>query len=54
MSEEIQLKQWVIEEARRQGLSDRAIWCQMYRGKFPDLKLRRVNKRVVFVTVNSR
>jgi hypothetical protein len=50
---ELQLKQWIADEAQRHGVGTRAIWCRMYRGKYPGLKLRRVNKRVVFVTVNK-
>lgn len=46
---EIPLKQWVYEQADKDNVSDRAIWQRIARGKYPHLRLRRVNKRVIFV-----
>ena len=54
MMKEIPLKQWIAEEAQRKSLSEDAIHQRKQRGLYPDLKLRRVNKRVIFVTVESR
>lgn len=49
MTREITLKQWLIEQAERESRSVSAIRERVYRGKYPDLKLRRVNSKVVFV-----
>ena len=46
---EIQLKSWLAAQAESRGVTAPAIWMQIARGKYPKLKLRRVNKRVVFV-----
>lgn len=45
----IPYKQWRVEEAKRRGCSTRAILGRVERGKYPNLKFERVNKRVVFV-----
>lgn len=47
---ELPLKQWCAEEAIREGVSEAAISNRLYRGGYPHLKLRRVNKRIVFVS----
>ena len=47
---EIPLKQWIVEEAIRRELTLTAIRSRLARGKYPHLKLRRVNQRVVFVS----
>lgn len=45
----IPLKQWRHEEADRKGVKPGTVASWMRRGKCPDLKLRRVNARVVYV-----
>ncbi len=46
---EIPLKQWLAEEAKREGVSPGAIDSRVRQGKYSNLELRRVNKRVVWV-----
>lgn len=53
VSAEIQLKAWVIEEAMRAGLKPRAVYQRVSTGKYPNLKLRRENRRVIFVQPNA-
>lgn len=48
---EIPLKQWVAEMAHNLGLTERAIHKRLKQGYYPNLQLRRVNQRVVFVRV---
>lgn len=42
---EMQLKAWVMEESERERVTPAAIRHRYYRGKYPGLKLRRVNPR---------
>jgi hypothetical protein len=52
---EISFKQWRTEEAERLGITDSAMRGRYYvRKDYPCLPLRRVNKRVVLVRINSR
>lgn len=46
---EIAIKQWVMEEATRTGLRVGSIYSRVYRGRYPALRRRWVNARVVFV-----
>lgn len=48
-SYEIPLKSWILDRAAERGCGYTRIWDKIRRGHYPDLKLRRVNKRVVFV-----
>lgn len=48
---EIPMKQWRMEQAEREGCCENNIALRLARGKYPDLKIRRVNKRVVFVKI---
>jgi hypothetical protein len=49
---EVPMKLFRRSEADRLGLSEIAIHNRIYGGKhYPKIKLRRVNRRVVFVTV---
>lgn len=51
---ELPMKQWLAEEAKRHDVSPAAIWRRLKvhpKKYYPNLKLRRVNKRVVFVQV---
>ena len=47
---ELRLKTWVIGEAERCGVCEVAIHQRIKHNKYPDLVIRRVNKRVVFVS----
>ena len=47
---EIPLKQWVSEEADRSRVQPHVIRDRLSDGRYPRLPLRRVNKRVIFVT----
>lgn len=48
---EVRMKQFLTEQAIAHHLSNTAIWNRVYKGRYPNLKLRRVNKRVVFCSV---
>lgn len=48
---EIPFKRWRYEEGDRLGLKAQSIFMRVQRGHYPYLRLRRVNKRVVFVVV---
>jgi hypothetical protein len=50
---EIQMKNWISEQRSDTGLTKSAIVMRLKRGKYPNLTLRRVNQRVVFVRVNQ-
>ena len=50
---EIPFKQWLSEQSRLERVCLSTIYKRYYRGQYPDVKLRRVNKRVVFVQVNG-
>lgn len=49
--QEIPFKQWRVEEGQRLKISEHAVFNRVQRGHYPDLELRRVNKRVVFVVL---
>ena len=51
---EIPLKQWLHEEAERTGSTHKAVSVKFYRGRYPHLKLRRINARVVMVKLNDQ
>jgi hypothetical protein len=46
---EITMKRWLIEESARENVSPSAIAQRLSRGHYPDLRLRRVNQRVIYV-----
>ena len=46
---EIPLKQWIYEEAVRCGVKPSTIWGRYNRGKYPELKLRKINSAKVMV-----
>lgn len=50
---EITLKQWVHGEAARLGFKHSVIYRRVSQGKYPALRLRRVNRRVIFVQLDS-
>jgi hypothetical protein len=45
----IPFKQWCMEEAIRGGVALNTVYNRVLRGCYPGLKVRRVNKRVVYV-----
>lgn len=47
---EMRLKVWLIDEAEREHSTTSAIAKRLTRGKYPSVKSRHINKRVVFVT----
>jgi len=47
--DEIPLKVWIANEARRSGMNYRAVEGRFGRGKYPHLNVRRVNARVIYV-----
>lgn len=47
---EIRMKEWRQREAKLLGASENAVAMRLSRGQYPDLKIRRVNARVVYVT----
>ncbi len=49
----IPLKAWVIDEAIKEGVERITVYHRIYRGKYPNLPLKRVNKRVVFVELDK-
>jgi len=46
---EMRFKEFAINEAERLGVSTQAIVMRFHRGKYPNLKVRRVNHANVFV-----
>ena len=48
---EIPMKQWRFDQAKREGRSENNIAQRLGKGLYPNLKVRRVNKRVVFVKI---
>ena len=49
---EVQLKVWLQTEAARCGITESGVFQRLKRGKYPEVKVRRVNARVVFVRVS--
>lgn len=47
---EVSAKYWATSEAERCSRTIGAIMSRLRRGKYPDLKLRRVNSRVIYIT----
>jgi hypothetical protein len=43
------LKQWLIERSQQEGVTPNAIYKRIRAGKYPKLKLKSKNPRVVFV-----
>lgn len=50
-SDEITLKEWIGNEADRLGITIGAVRARFQRGKYPGVHVRRINKRVVMVSV---
>lgn len=45
----VPMKQWRTQEAQRLGVSEKWAHALLYRGKYPDLSVIRLNQRVVLV-----
>ena len=45
----IPLKQFCYEQAALKNVSPTAIWYRIYRGKYPTLVLKHINRRLVLV-----
>lgn len=50
----IPMKQWLAERAQECGLTPDGVWWRLRHGKYPQMKLKRKNKRVVFVVDEMR
>ena len=48
----MRLKEFIIDESHRCGVGIGAIYMRVLRGYYPNLKLERKNKRVIFVKGN--
>lgn len=48
---EVSMKEWMISESQRLGIKPNGVYMRLMRGWYPDLKIRRVNKRVAFVKI---
>jgi hypothetical protein len=48
------MKRWRMEQAEREGCCENNICAKLSKGAYPNLKIRRVNKRVVFVKLEPR
>ena len=48
---EIYMKQWRLTEMERTGLSIGGVYRRLANGKYPQVRVRKVNPRVVFVRV---
>lgn len=48
---ELPLKQWIAAEASRLRCSIRTVESRLKIGAYPEIKIRRVNRRVVFVVI---
>jgi hypothetical protein len=49
MKTKIPWKQWLYEQAEREGRTAAAVQMRFYHGFYPGLKRRYTNKRVIFV-----
>ena len=54
MTHEIPMKQFLAEEAIRLRVDPSTIHRRLTAGEYPGVKVRRVNKRVAFVTPNQK
>lgn len=45
----IPFKQWRAEEAERQGVTEDRILKWVAKGKYPALRIKRINRKMVFV-----
>ena len=45
------MKQWRMEQAKREGHCESMVSKKLAKGLYPNLKLRKVNRRVIFVKI---
>ena len=45
----MKLKEWILGQSEKEGVGSGAIFMRLQRGKYPGLRLVRINQRVVFV-----
>lgn len=50
---EIPFKRWVLEQSAREACGPSGVLNRFYAGEYPQLKIRRVNARVVWVAVGK-
>ena len=50
---EMRLKEWLAAEANRLGIDPDSVHMRLRRGKYPGLKLRRMNRQNIFVQVGQ-
>lgn len=50
---EIPLKQWLTEQAMRDNVTEPTVARRFKHGHYPEITLRRVNARVMFVQVGT-
>lgn len=52
---EVPLKVWLMDEAARIGVTPTTVYRHwLYKRRYRDLKVRRVNPRVIYVTVDPQ
>lgn len=51
---EVSMKEWRIAEAAAHGLTESAVAMRLARGAYPELNIRRVNPRRVFVSIPTK
>lgn len=47
---EVQMKEFLMAEADRRGVTPTTVWVDLKRGRYPDVEVRRVTTRLVFVS----
>jgi len=45
----VRLKEWVVDRAFERGVSISAVYMRLHRGKYPNIRYHRINKRVIYV-----
>lgn len=48
----VPLKHWTADEAARSGLTQCAVYNRFKRGRYNNLTVMRLNKRVIFIKIN--
>jgi hypothetical protein len=45
----IRLKEWVVDRAIEAEVSMGAIYMRLHRGRYPNIRYHRINKRVIYI-----
>jgi len=45
----VRMKEWVVDRAFEAGVSIEAIYMRLHRGRYPNIRYHRINKRVVYI-----